>query len=287
MGLFSGLLSAGASIVGGLFGRKKSEPQVTKSHVDYKRMVRDAEAAGFNPLTALRNGGAAGFSVQSTSAPLSSPSFGETIAGAAQNFLANFDPFEDRQREAEYGLVQAQIANLNSDTSLKRVRFGDVPTYSGDKHYKRLGSSVGHGQTFEPVVGALPASAGVSQTPEVKRPTLTNPYPASWGWFTNPDRPDAEAMETRMGDNEMLSMGWSLYAGVDDAVYNSVEKTKSFRDGNRKPLFTITPVLSKPMLTVDRQTLLPKSWHPDGATAILSNLKKWGAWGKKPLIGGH
>ena len=44
------------------------------------------------------------------------------VSGAAQTFLANFDPFKDQQREAEFNLVQAQLANLNADTALKSGR---------------------------------------------------------------------------------------------------------------------------------------------------------------------
>lgn len=64
MDIFGGLLSAGASLIGGLFGGgSKKQETTTTNHVDYRRMVSEAEAAGFNPLTALRNGGAAGFSI--------------------------------------------------------------------------------------------------------------------------------------------------------------------------------------------------------------------------------
>jgi len=79
-------------------------------------MVRNAEAAGFNPLTALRNGGAAGF-MTTTSPGLSSGEVLANAAGEVGNFLSNFDPMADQKREAEYQLVQAQIANLNASTA--------------------------------------------------------------------------------------------------------------------------------------------------------------------------
>lgn len=43
-------------LIGGLFGRKK---QSTTTRVDYNHIRNAAAAAGFNPLTALRNGGSA------------------------------------------------------------------------------------------------------------------------------------------------------------------------------------------------------------------------------------
>ncbi len=59
------LLSAGATLLGGLFGKKKK--QETTTRINYQQMADDAAAAGFNPLTAIRNGGSAGFTT--TTAP--------------------------------------------------------------------------------------------------------------------------------------------------------------------------------------------------------------------------
>ncbi|MER9652201.1 hypothetical protein NKJ26_01630 [Mesorhizobium sp. M0152] len=102
-------MGAGASILGSLLGGKKEE---TTSHVDYARMVRDSEAAGFNPLTAIRNGGSAGFT--STTSPGSG---GLSAAlSTAGNFLQNFDPFADAKRDQESRYVEAQINNLNAQS---------------------------------------------------------------------------------------------------------------------------------------------------------------------------
>lgn len=61
MSLFASLLpSVGKAVVGGIAGKifGGGKPQRTSNSVDYKKLVRSAQAAGFNPLTALRNGGA-------------------------------------------------------------------------------------------------------------------------------------------------------------------------------------------------------------------------------------
>lgn len=56
------IITAGASIVGGIFGsKKKTEKSESVSTVDYKAMSDAAIAGGFNPLTAIRNGGTGGF----------------------------------------------------------------------------------------------------------------------------------------------------------------------------------------------------------------------------------
>lgn len=62
------LISAGATVLGGLFGSKKKkettetdQTSTSTSSVDYQAMVNAAVKAGFNPLTAIRNGGTGGF----------------------------------------------------------------------------------------------------------------------------------------------------------------------------------------------------------------------------------
>ena len=228
--MWGALIGAGASLLGGLFGGKsKKQETTTTSHVDYKRMVREAEAAGFNPLTALRNGGAAGFSVSTGTIPATplSARIADGVSGAAQTFLANFDPFKDQQRETEFKLVEAQLANLNADTALKqRTGLGSVPTYTGGNTKRTMGAGVGHNQKFKSVADVLPPSAGAPQTPDIEKPKATNPYGVKSGKLIDPNRPDASAWEDRYGDNELMN----LYAGLsnkwNDEWYNLVQKNK-------------------------------------------------------------
>lgn len=216
--MWGALIGAGASLIGSIFGGGSKERKTTTTQVnrvDYARMVRDAEAAGFNPLTALRNGGAAGFSIGTTTSttpptPLSAR-IADGVAGGVQSFLANFDPFQDQKREMEFKLVEAQLANLQADTRLKganlnRVRFGDVPSYAAGPMQRRMGAGVKQGQSFKSAADALPANAGASRTPTVETPTLTNPWPTSWGVEIDPNVPDAAAAEERWGD-----VGGALY----------------------------------------------------------------------------
>ncbi|CAH0343308.1 hypothetical protein [Rhizobium sp. CECT 9324] len=67
-GWIGAAIGAAGSIIGGLFGsKKKKEETITdqtttsESSVDYQAMADKAAAAGFNPLTAIRNGGTGGF----------------------------------------------------------------------------------------------------------------------------------------------------------------------------------------------------------------------------------
>lgn len=154
-------------------------------------MVKDAEAAGFNPLTALRNGGSAGFSV--TSQPVLSSrhaAIGDAISGIG-NFLANFDPMADDKREQEYQLVQAQIRNLNaSSDAMRRPQSFNVPTYTASKVERRPSGTA-----------AQLSHKGAALAPVQQVPDLTNPTPAGNSiWEVDPDQPDASAWEDRYGE---------------------------------------------------------------------------------------
>jgi len=63
------LITTGAGLLGSLFGRKSRQETTTSestSKIDYQGMVDAASAAGFNPLTAIRTGGASGFVTTNT-----------------------------------------------------------------------------------------------------------------------------------------------------------------------------------------------------------------------------
>lgn len=185
------IISAGASIISRLFGGKKSS-----NRINYKQMVRDAEAAGFNPLTALRNGGAAGYMQGGNGTPLSRLADG--LGGIASDFLNNFDPFEDDKRELEFKLVEAQLANLQADTAMK-TRFGDVPSYTATPQHRVMGNGVKHGQTFKTATDN--AQRGYFDEPVVPEGVepmpLEIPMKARDGTIVygpNPDGPDLDQL---------------------------------------------------------------------------------------------
>lgn len=180
--MISALISAGASVLGSLLGGKKSS-----NRINYKQMVRDAEAAGFNPLTAIRNGGSAGYMQGGNPTALSR--IGDGL-GEFGNFIANFDPMQDDKREAEFQLVQAQIANLNADTSNK-VKFGQVPAYTAGTQKRNLSSGVPHNQP--------PKGAAWLDAPDAKADALPIWVPGvdrdgKKIWIPNPDGPDLEQL---------------------------------------------------------------------------------------------
>lgn len=222
------LLSAGASLLGNLVGGKQEQkPTTTTSYVDYARMVKDAEAAGFNPLTAIRNGGSAGFSATTTSGggvttPLSSR-LASGLADASQSFLANFDPVKDQKQELEARLVEAQIANLNASSNRLmypdapargRDLFGGVPSYTAPPVARQVGQGVGHGQTVRSASEAL----GSPATPDAGKVTVTNPWQSA---SVDPTLRDASAFEERYGDSEVASTIIAMRNGWGDYAYNA------------------------------------------------------------------
>ncbi|MER9486825.1 hypothetical protein NKI50_12650 [Mesorhizobium sp. M0563] len=209
--MWPALISAGASIFGSIFGG--GDKQTTTSSVDYDRMVRSAEKAGFNPLTALRNGGSAGFSTMTTSGTPLSSRIASGVADATQDFMANFDPFKDQKREMEIKLVEAQLANLQADTAAK-VRFGDVPSFTAGPHKSVIGSGVQPGQTFKSVADVL----GPPTPPEAGKTTATNPWQDA---AIDAAVRDADNMEQRYGDSELATMLYGGYVANSDMRVNS------------------------------------------------------------------
>lgn len=118
------LVSGGASILGGLFGRRKknrTQKTVTTNEIDYKKIVKDSKAAGFNPLTALRNGGSAmGSTTSTTTAPPMSS--GEFVADAIRAGFGAWNDAKEVQRdtvlrELEAELVRAEIDAMKEQSS--------------------------------------------------------------------------------------------------------------------------------------------------------------------------
>ena len=181
------MIGAGASILGRVLGGGKQE---TTSSVDYVKLVKNAEKAGFNPLTALRNGGAAGFMTTSTPALSAGGVAGEVLGGVG-NFLSNFDPMADQKREAEYQLVQAQIGNLNASTAamtraIDRPGSFNVPGYTAGTVERRPSGTAGTLSKGGPI--------------EAGKRTVTNPWR---GGEVNPYILDAETFTQRYGEGEI------------------------------------------------------------------------------------
>jgi len=120
--------------------RGPDKPVETTNSIDFARMRADAEAAGFNPLTALRMGAAAGYGSSITSGgPQFSP-----LADAFQSFggavsSMSFDPYSTDRFEMErgrYGLEQrmgkSQLDYWARNGASSNMSFS-VPSVSGSE----------------------------------------------------------------------------------------------------------------------------------------------------------
>lgn len=221
-------------------------------------MVRDAEAAGFNPLTALRNGGAAGFT-STTSGGGSGLSAGLSAAG---NFLQNFDPFADAKRDQESRYAEAQIENLNSQSGMYR-RTASTP--SGPVH-------------LNPGTARL---SGSGITPPIQSGKLTATNPLASRGVIDPSFVDADSWEARYSDPGGW-VGGAVNAGADiDA--NILKRwpgaSTVFRDGrkavrdwaadkpgarNRNLLNALPPVPASGNLPAGSNYQLPPMWPTYG-----------------------
>lgn len=129
--MWGSIIGAGISALGSLFGDDDDE-QVTRTEVDYERMAASAERAGFNPLTAIRNGGSAGFTTTHHPALSSAGGFGEMFQTLG-NAIMSFDPRADERAELEQKIQEAQLQSLNlsNEAAARRSFFGDVPSAAG------------------------------------------------------------------------------------------------------------------------------------------------------------
>ncbi len=208
----------------------------------YSRQVlshlsEDATAAGFNPLTVLRGGGASSYNAAAGLAPLSATrSFssppqlmnvpskqavgGSSTATAMQavgDFLENFDPFADQKKEQEYQLVASQIAALNSG-ALSGVPRGAGSFASGttERRPSGVGGALGKPAKWQP--------GDVS---------VTNPFQSL---EVNPNASDASVWEERYG--EPGSWVGGVVVGGRDVWHNGKKLFNSYWD-NPKPNETL------------------------------------------------
>lgn len=172
--MWGAIAGAAASVIGSLFGGSDDEEVTTT--IDYGAMAKAAEKAGFNPLTAIRNGGSAGFTT--THHPgLSAMS---RIGNAAQtlgNALMAFDERADERAYREQALLRGQLDKVQrAGGASQRMWSMDVPTAQGSTTSAKPatgGAGAGYfvttdlGRTpkpeFEPVTEVDEAVAGVQQ----------------------------------------------------------------------------------------------------------------------------
>lgn len=231
------------------YNRKELAESRAYSRGELGRLVQDAQKAGFNPLTVLRNGGAAGYSSGAGFSPLSSGSLssgsltsgalsatpltrqapvkqavggdplGETMSSMGrdfmQDFLSDFDPFQQQKTDQTYRLIESQIASYNvgalSSSTPPAVQRG----YGSSDHERRPSGKAAALRGNAPGEGTIVGGDD---------PTVSS---MGWktedgehGWFHAPWMPDAETWENIYGDSEVFSTLYGAGKLTMDGVYS-------------------------------------------------------------------
>lgn len=216
MSLFGTIVKAAAPvIIGSLFKKKEKKPkqQTTTSSIDYVKLRKSAEAAGFNPLTALRAGGGAGF--QTTHHPVLSSTGGglrDTLAGgliAGVDAALSYDPLAEERAQIEQQLLKAQLDNVQANTAHVN-RLDALVATAPTQVRQTVGSSM---------INPKDLASGAPVMPEMEIPEAINPWPKGWGVHVNPDQPNAEMYEDRYGDIIGSLLG-SVVVGARDIGHN-------------------------------------------------------------------
>lgn len=117
MGLLPALVTGGLSLLSGLAGKKEQKAPETK--FEFTKLRDAAQAAGFNPLTALRATGGQPTSVHQPVPPLSSASIiANALGTGAETYFANQpDPVRDERNKLEIELMKQELARGNKTWS--------------------------------------------------------------------------------------------------------------------------------------------------------------------------
>lgn len=239
------IITAGAGLLGSLFGKKK---QTTTSTVDYQQMVASAEAAGFNPLTALSNGGAAGFTTTTGPTVSQLPEALGNLGGLLGNALeSKLDPIQAKKRE---------IDTLMTDVQLKEARALSSRPGSFYRPVEWSGTKVSN--QFVPRLGEK-SHKQVANTPEVFGPPSPEQFVKDNGgmemmipvrdrftnkihWVPNPDLPDLD---------QMLVPSVAVVANEGEGVIGHVGRSVS-EWWNKPKILNGTRATIRPSMSVPR-----------------------------------
>jgi len=134
----------------------------TKSSVDYQGLVDSSRAAGFNPLTALRNGGAAGFQVTNTPFLTSNPQF-----VTWQNRVNNQNRYNDQ-------VYNNQMLGYNSNAQWQRDTYNhSVSVLENNSRYEQA-SRTHWANAFTQIAGSALRFNPAGQAQAATRRVLEN-----------------------------------------------------------------------------------------------------------------
>lgn len=224
MSFLGGLLKVGGSLLGGLFGSKK---QKVSNEIDYVKMAQNAEKAGFNPLSALRAGGGAGFTTTTSHPGLSAwaPAFAgaaNAAADFADEYATKNDPLMIRRNKAETALMELQLEQANKDGRV--VGFGGSPQrVIGQRVDAQRGGKIG--ASAGPLGNGITGDA-IPEKWENGDITVTNPYRSG---KVDPTVPDVAPKQERYGESEIFEFIDGVTGRFNDLWYNVTGKTRDER----------------------------------------------------------
>lgn len=150
------LISAGTSL---FLGTRKPKPAPAPG-VDYERLVADAQAAGFNPLTALMYGGAQSYTRDYGPALSRMQNVGQAMANFSQQLAdhqvhldrlsldRDYFGLERKRLAMDQRLVDAQIAGIQSG-----------PVFGPSARTLPWGPAYGHAERYQEVLDAYGPTA--------------------------------------------------------------------------------------------------------------------------------
>lgn len=244
------LLGGALSLIGSLFSKPEPQPAPPppppppppqtvvvaeqKNEVDLKKLVKDSEDAGFNPLTVLRNGGVAGY--QTTHIPFLTTNPDYVKWEADYNYEVKKTEIAWQNRNAEKQWMGSLISGVGSMVSDFGQKFN--PTTMANAEYRRglendlIKSEIYRNYGTTPVKGFGQVNSATGRNASSTRisgnSTITDWQPGQvsvtnpWGKDkVDPNLADAEAYEARYGDIIQEFAGWrNWYAdGVKSGVY--------------------------------------------------------------------
>lgn len=139
------------SLIGKLFGGK---PKEQSTRVNFQQLVDDSQAAGFNPLTALRATGGSG-NTTTTLPSLSTSEFIEDSLRSGIGAALNYDPHAEERAKLEVDLMREELTSAqryNAEKTNTGFMGTGVPVRSTTTQNERNGGTENEDDALYPTV---------------------------------------------------------------------------------------------------------------------------------------
>lgn len=240
--VWNAVASIGGSLISGIFGSKKKKEetitdQTSSSTIDYKGLADAAIAGGFNPLTAIRTGGASGFvTTRTTGKNVTTSSGGGGVGAAIGDAIASAGSLFGSYTQPKNDPIKVKSKTTGAVSSLVRSQL------PGSSRAPALNVQPVHRTQRSPVSTTRTAPEKGNKPGEGKLVGGDDPTVSSMGWndgryglFHAPWMPDAEIVETIYGDNEINSLLYSINKYGNDLGYSAWRNYQSAKSDLTDP----------------------------------------------------